>query len=71
MIGDKSLVDIRKEVLEKLGAAGIGPEAIQQMLDQLKPPKRSKKAEAVKALVNFAKPLRPKKRSRSTTKSRG
>lgn len=71
MIGDKSLVEIRKEVLERLGAAGIGPEAIQQMLDQLKLPKRTKNPAAVKALVNFAKPLRPKKRSRSSTKSRG
>jgi hypothetical protein len=71
MIGDKSLVEIRKEVLKRLSAAGIGPEAIQEMLDQLKPPPRAKNPAAVKALVNFAKPLRPKKRSRSTTKSRG
>ena len=69
MIGNKSLAEIRKEVFERLGAAGIGPEAFQQMLDQLKPSKRVGNPAAVKALVNFAKPIRPKRRS--ITKSRG
>ena len=69
MIGDKSLAEIRKEVFDRLGAAGIGPEAFQQMLDQLKPSKHAGNPAAVKALVKFAKPLRPKRRS--VTKSRG
>ncbi len=71
MIGDKPLSEIRKEVFERLKAAGVSPDTFQQMLDQLSPPKREGNPKAVKALVKFAKPIRPKKRSRTPTKSRG
>ncbi len=69
MIGDKSLAEIRKEVFERLGNAGIGPEVFQQMLDHLKPSKHAGNPAAVKALVKFAKPIRAKRCS--VTKSRG
>ena len=71
MIGDKPLAEIRKEVFDRLGAAGIGPEVFQKFLDELKPPKPVQNPAAVKALVNFAKPVGPKRRARSAPKSRG
>ncbi len=71
MIGDKPLAEIRKEVFDRLAAAGIGPEVFQEFLDELKPPKPARNPAAVKALVNFAKPVGPKRRTRSAPKSRG
>lgn len=71
MIGDKPLIEIRKEVFARLAAAGVGPDEFQKMLDQLPPPKRTPNPAAVKTLVQFAKPLRVKKRSRAGAKSRG